>query len=123
MDNKAETQMQVSSSGSKKSMISVELADKAALYKAYMPFLNSGGLLVSTEHQYELGDSVFIRLKLPDTINPVPVACKVVWLAPFEVGMLLGVGLQFVDDDDQVKSKIETTLAGLLASGKPTGTM
>ena len=103
---------------SKKSMISVELSDEHALYKAYMSFLNGGGLFVTTGHHYELGDSVFIRLTLPNDSDPVPVACKVVWLAPAG-----GAGLQFVDNDDQVKSKIETFLAGLLTSNKPTSTM
>lgn len=115
--------MQAKSSGSKKSMLSVELPDKNALYRAYMPFLNRGGLFVSTEHRYELGDSVFIRLTLPNEPDPMPVACQVVWLAPSGSGVMLGAGLQFVDNDDQVKSKIETFLAGVLASDKPTDTM
>ena len=109
----------------KKSMINVVLADKNALYRAYMPFVKGGGLFVTTEHQYEQGDPVFIRLKLPDDPAPVPVACKVVWLSSSLTGEkgFCGAGLQFTDDDGRVKTRIEHYLAGVLGSDKPTDTM
>ena len=106
---------------SKKSMISVVMPDKASLYSAYMPFLLGGGLFISTEHGYELGDSVFIRLKLPGEPDPVPVACRVVWCTLSEKS-LFGIGLQFLDDD-LVQGKIESYLIGSLGSDKPTATM
>ena len=109
--------------GNKKSVISVVMNDKQTLYQAYMPFLSGGGLFITTKYQYECGDAVFIRLKLPEETEPVPVACQVVWISFSENEATSGIGLQFLDRDDQVRNKIETFLAGILNSDKPTLTM
>jgi type IV pilus assembly protein PilZ len=45
-------------------VLSLTLADQAALHKAYMPFLARGGLFVATQKPYRLGDEVLLMLSL-----------------------------------------------------------
>ncbi|MEE8342905.1 MAG: pilus assembly protein PilZ, partial [Gammaproteobacteria bacterium] len=44
------------SSPQRQGLLSLNIKDKAALYAAYMPFVQNGGLFIPTEKDYELGD-------------------------------------------------------------------
>ncbi|HZH44359.1 MAG TPA: PilZ domain-containing protein [Lysobacter sp.] len=108
-------------------ILSVAIKDKAQLYHAYMPFLRNGGLFVPTPKRYFLGDEVFMLVTLPDSPERLPVAGKVVWVTPVgaQGNRPAGIGVQFADsaEGDAVKGKIETLLAGMLSSERPTHTM
>ncbi|WP_281646941.1 PilZ domain-containing protein [Parendozoicomonas sp. Alg238-R29] len=111
--------------GGKGSIISVAIKDKAMLYAAYMPFLLGGGLFIPTNKSYNIGDEVFLRLTLIDEPGKLPVAGRVAWVTPggAQGNRQPGIGLQFTDQDDLVRGKIETHLAGALKSERPTNTM
>jgi len=109
-----------------KQMLSVHLKDKNALYAAYMPFLNHGGLFVPTTDGYSLGDEVFVLVTLPEESERVPVAGKVVWITPRgAVGNRTpGIGVHFNGNDGgRLRNKIEALLAGALNRDKPTHTL
>ena len=99
-------------------LMSLTIQDVASLYEAYMPFIRGGGLFVPTHKRYNLGDDVFIRLTLMDEPQKIPVPGKVIWITPVEVqgGWKAGIGIQFNDPTDSVRTKIETYIAGGLAS-------
>ena len=103
------------------------IKDKAALHAAYMSFLRGGGLFVQTTKRYQIGDEVFLLLTLFDDKERLPVAGKVVWITPSgaQGGRSAGIGVQFADtpEAEMVKSKIETQIAGIIDSDKPTATM
>ncbi len=63
-------------------VLSLNINSKSALYAAYMPFLNNGGLFVPTPKTYNLGDEVFMLLQLMDDPTRHPVAGRVVWVTP-----------------------------------------
>ena len=111
----------------KKSILSLSIRDKAALYSAYMPFVKNGGLFIPTKKTYKLGDEVFMLLTLLDQKDKIPVAGKIIWITPpgCQGNKTIGVGVQFADQDNgQTRNKIETNLAGLLSgSERPTHTM
>ena len=113
--------------GAKQGIISHAIKDKAALYSAYMPFLKSGGIFVTTTKRYFLGDEVFLLLTLPESNERLPVAGKVVWVTPpgAQGNRAAGIGVQFADsaEGEAVRHKIETILAGTLTADKPTHTM
>ena len=111
--------------GPKGSILSVTIKDKATLYSAYMPFLKGGGLFIPTNKNYDVGDEVFLRLTLMDEPGKLPVAGRVVWVTPAGAHghHKPGIGLQFTDQDDTVRGKIETHLAGAIQSDRPTNTM
>lgn len=108
-------------------ILTLPVKDKAALYSAYMPFLKSGGIFVPTPRRYFLGDEVFLLLTLPDSVERLPVAGKVVWVTPAgaQGNRPAGIGVQFGDtaEGEAVKGKIEALLAGMLAAERATHTM
>jgi len=108
-------------------ILSLAIKDRNVLYDAYMPFVKGGGLFVPTIKRYSLGDEVFLLLTLPDEKDRLPVAGKVVWITPTAAqgNRTAGIGVQFAEsaDGDTVRTKIESILAGILGSEKPTQTM
>lgn len=109
------------------SVLSLNINSKTALYTAYMPFIQNGGLFVPTPKPYALGDEVFMLLQLMDDPTKHPVAGKVVWVTPngAQGAKTVGVGVQFKADDagKTLRGRIETILAGLMSSSRPTHTL
>ena len=110
---------------SRPTVLSLTIKDKSALYAAYMPFLNSGGLFIPTRKSYQMGEEVFMLLTLLEENEQVPVAGKEVWITPAgaQGNRAAGVGIQFSDEDEVARTKIEAILGGVLKSSRPTHTM
>lgn len=107
-------------------VISIAIKDKQALYMAYMPFVKNGGLFLPTPKDYNLGDQMYLLVKIIDEMEAVSISGKVIWITPS--GALgnrpAGVGLQFTGDNtQQVKNLIESKLGGSLSLGRATHTM
>lgn len=110
----------------RKGIIAFSITDRGALYSAYMSFLEGGGVFVPTTRSYELGDSVFLLLKLMNDPEPLAVKGRVVWITPAgaQGNKSAGVGVQFIEDDTHsVRSGIEHYLAATLQGERPTQTM
>lgn len=110
----------------KPSVFSLAIKEKAALYAAYMPFINGGGLFIPTNRPFKIGDEVFMLLSLVDDPVKLKLAGTVVWITPVaQGGRPQGIGVKFKDQDGGVeaKNKIETILGGALKSARPTHTM
>jgi type IV pilus assembly protein PilZ len=108
------------------SIISIAIKDKQALYMAYMPFIKNGGLFIPTKKLYELGEELFLLVKIMDETDAVSISGKVVWVSP--AGALdnrpQGVGIQFTNDDaDKTVRLIETKLGASLSLARPTHTL
>ena len=111
--------------GPRNGILSLTIKDKSVLYAAYMPFVKYGGLFIPTNKSYRPGDEVFMLLNLMDEPEKIPVAGKVIWVTPkgAQGNRAAGIGVQFSDQDNTARSKIETYLAGALKSDRPTHTM
>lgn len=112
--------------GGQQRILSFVIKDKSALYAAFMPFVTNGGLFIPTSKHYQLGDEIFLLLRLMDESERIPVAGKVVWITPSgaEGNRAVGMGIQFSDQDKGVaRRKIEDYLAGMVTSDRPTHTM
>ena len=109
----------------KSGILSLTIKDKSVLYATYMPFIQGGGLFIPTNKQYQLGEEVFMLLKLMEEPEKIPVAGKVVWLTPkgSQGNKVTGIGVQFTGEESMAKDKIETYLAGALQSDRLTHTM
>ena len=119
--------MSSSSTAPRPSVMQLNIKEKAALYAAYIPIFEEGGIFVPTPREYKLGDDVYVLLTLPDDTQRYPVAGKVAWVTPARAGgnRTQGVGIQFPKDDKsrQLKLKIEEILGAALGSDKPTQTI
>lgn len=107
------------------SAVQVYFESKTELYASFMPFIKHGGLFIQTKKNYQLGDDVFVLLKLLDELEKFPLTCKVVWHTPIgaQSGLVAGIGVQFPAESEKVRKKIETYLAGMLDSDNRTDTM
>ena len=108
------------------SVISIAIKDKQALYMAYMPFIKNGGLFIPTQKPFELGEEMFLLVKIIDETEPVSISGKVVWVSP--AGALdnrpQGVGIQFTNEDaDKTVHLIESKLGASLSLARPTHTL
>lgn len=108
-------------------ILPVAIKDKATLYQSYMSFVKGGGLFVQTNKRYNLGDEVFLLLSLPEESERLATTAKVVWITPLAAqgNRPAGIGVAFTEnaDGENVRTKIETALAGALGGDKPTSTM
>jgi len=112
--------------GGQQRILSFVIKDKQALYAAFMPFLKNGGLFIPTNNRYEIGDEIFLLLRLMDEPERLPVAGQVAWVTPdgAEGNKAVGVGIHFSDQDKgAARRKIEEYLAGMSGSDRPTHTM
>lgn len=109
-----------------KGILSHSIEDKQSLYTAYMPFLIGGGLFVPTRKRFNLGDEVLILLSLMDE-DRIAIPGKVSWITPSgaQNSSESGVGIQFSDSPEgsQARQTIESLLAGMLDSDRPTKTL
>ncbi len=107
-------------------VISIAIKDKQALYMSYMPFIQGGGLFVPTKKNYNLGDEMFLLVKIMDEIEPIHISGKVAWISP--PGALgnrpRGVGVQFTgDEQSKVVALIEDKLGASASLTRATHTM
>jgi type IV pilus assembly protein PilZ len=109
------------------SVIQLVFREKGALYAAYIPIFNDGGLFVPTTREYKLGEDIYLLLSLPDDPQRYPVAGKVSWITPANAsgGRTQGVGVRFPADDKTrvLRIRIEEILGTAISSAKPTQTI
>lgn len=113
-------------------ILNLELTDKSALYAAYMPFVENGGLFIPVRGgaaaEYALGDELFLllRLRMDDVDERLPTPGRVVWITPAgaQGQRAAGVGIQFSSKDGgTTQQRIETILAGSVNAEQPTNTL
>ena len=111
----------------KQGLLSLQIKDKRELYSAYMPYVKGGAIFVPTPKRYHLGDEVFLMVSFLEDKSRLPVVGKVVGVSPMGQmgGRRPGVGVQLSDaaENNEIRHKIETLLAGMLDSDNPTHTM
>lgn len=89
----------MSTTSTRQGILSLTLKDRAALYSAYMMYMQNGAIFVPTPKRYFLGNEVFLLLTLPDSSERLPVAGKVVWCTPVgaQGNRVAGIGVQLPD--------------------------
>lgn len=109
------------------SVVQLAIKEKAALYAAYIPLFQEGGIFIPTAREYQLGADVYVLMTLPDDTQRYPIAGKVAWVTPARAAgnRAQGVGVRFPADEKSraLKLKIEEILGAHLASDRPTQTI
>jgi type IV pilus assembly protein PilZ len=112
---------------SRPSVLSLPIKEKAALYAAYMPFLNNGGIFVPTNKTYKVGEEIYLILTLMDDPTKYPIAGKIAWVTPAGANnnKAQGIGVHFSADEggQRVKLRIEELLGAVLRSSRATHTL
>lgn len=114
------------SSTTKPGVLSLAIKEKAALYAAYMPFLEGGGLFIPTTKSFKIGEEVFMLLSLIDDPVKLKVVGDVVWITSRAQGNKpQGIGVQFHEKSGgmEARLKIEGLLGNALKSSRATHTM
>lgn len=96
------------------------------LHSSYMPFVKGGGIFISTEKSFELGDEVFLLLTLMDDPERFAITGKVVWInyRTTPGGRQMGVGIQFSGvEGASLQKKIDALLGGYVRAEQFTNTM
>ncbi len=107
-------------------IIQFNITDNKMLYACYMPFVKGCGVFYPELSGQELGDEVFLLLKLPETEERFATAAKVVWQnSPQKLGRRIpGLGLQIMGrDTDRIRERINELLGKQVNSPMPTATM
>ena len=108
-------------------VVSLALRTKAELYQAWMPFLQGGGLFIPSSKPHALGEEVFLLFSFMQEPAKVPLRGTVVWINPAHAsgGRPQGVGVKIQAEPawDEMRKKIEATLAGVANSPRPTHTI
>lgn len=115
-----------SAAAPKPGVLSLAIKEKAALYAAYMPFLQNGGLFIPTTKHFKIGEEVFMLLSLIDDPVKLKVVGNVVWITPTTQGNKpQGIGVQFNEQSggQEARVKIEGLLGNALKSSRATHTM
>lgn len=111
----------------KPNVLSFTIKDKNAVYSAYMPHVQRGGVFIPTDKPYRLGDEIYLLLGLPDEPAKLPVSGKVIWITPPNAmgNRSQGIGIQLSEDENgrHAKAKLEGIIAGMAKSTRPTHTM
>ncbi len=107
--------------------VNCEFKTEQELQKAYMPFVNGGGIFFRTDEEYALGEMVDLALKFPNDENPLELQGKVIWLTPDPSKitwiststtsgdhMFAGVGFQISGSaEDKFQEKIQIVMNGV----------
>jgi type IV pilus assembly protein PilZ len=108
-------------------VLSLTIKSKSALFAAFMPLLNNGGLFIPTSKRYNIGDEVLVMLTLMDNPNKFTFSGTVAWVTPpgAQNSKVQGIGVHFKADapGNEVKRKIEGILGNLVNSSRPTHTL
>jgi type IV pilus assembly protein PilZ len=107
-------------------IITCRFATENALYMAYMPFLQGGGLFIQTHQHYPLGMVLKLAISLVSEPEIYTIEAQVVWITPVgaQGNKPAGIGVAFQGEESRYFSnKIETYLAGMLKSTQITDTM
>lgn len=112
---------------SRPSVIQLSIKEKAALFAAYIPLFETGGIFVPSAREHRLGDDLYLLISLPEDPQRYPIAGKVAWITPARStgNRTQGVGVRFPTDDvsQQLKLRIEEILGSRLGSDRPTQTI
>ena len=126
MDTDKDKQIAPEANRARPGVLQVSIKETAALYAAYMPFVDGGGLFVPTTRPAHMGDQLYLVMTLMDEPDKLPVTGTVIWITPPGTpGRQQGLGIQFARDaaGEAARTRIETLLGGALKSSRPTHTI
>ncbi|WOE32060.1 MULTISPECIES: PilZ domain-containing protein [unclassified Acinetobacter] len=68
-------------------VIHVDIPNKEKLYQSYMPFVQGGGLFISSQLSIAMGADISLSIHLPEQSQPILLNAKVIWLTQKQNGL------------------------------------
>jgi len=103
-------------------LLALRLTDSRDLSRAYLPFFRHGAVFIVTDLVLPLGAAVRLLLQLPDSLYPVELDVRVVWISPAGLANRApqGLGLGFdPEEGPDLKRRILHALGGFDAEHSP----
>lgn len=96
--------------------LALNFDDSRTLLAAYMPVFERGGIFVPTRERYALGQRVQLLLRLPGELEQLPASGEVAWISPAGASgqRAPGIGVHFDATAQELRTRIENHLAGML---------
>ena len=108
-------------------MIHLNIRELSALYAAYVPLFEQGGIFIPTTRDYRLGDTVRVQLTLPQDPQRHDITGTVAWINPARASgqRAQGIAVRLPDNEGarDLRRRIEAALGPLLDSERPTQTL
>lgn len=97
----------------KRPIYTIDINDKYKLIGAYMSFIQNGGIFLPGL-SHEMGDDLYLLIRLPEDNIKNPIEAKVVWIQHKTPTTEAGVGVQFKVDEisEYLKNKITSLALG-----------
>ena len=105
---------------SNEEILTFNIDTPSELNLAYMPFISHGGLFISTEKKFSMGDKISVNVNLPGTLDNLIIEGKVIWITPKNAlyHPVIGVGIQFTGPSAAlVRKQIESYIDPLIEVG------
>ncbi|MCT2530946.1 PilZ domain-containing protein [SAR92 clade bacterium H921] len=101
-------------SGNQGGVLTLDIHNESELHEHYMSFVQGGAIFVPTKRTHVLEEDVNLLLHIYLRNDPITIAGKVVWITHKGAGTTKteGVGIQFTDEQAELKLHIEQALTG-----------
>lgn len=97
--------------------LTYQFADLTALKRAFMPFVQDGGIFIPTDQVFHLKDMVTIAITLPESDHTFVLTGEIIWMTPAST-QHPGIGIQCNSDEGGALHKaIRELLAELKDDG------
>ncbi|QIO08621.1 PilZ domain-containing protein [Acinetobacter lanii] len=106
-------------------LLQANISDRATLQASYMPYVQGGGLFISSKQDVKMGEEVFVLATLPNQSQKIPLTGKVIWISYKQTGMKpQGFAIQLSGEKgNYYRMEAEKLLAGSMSSDLPSFTM
>ena len=106
-------------------LLQANISDRATLQASYMPFVQGGGLFVSSKQKVQMGEEIFVLATLPEQSQKIPLTGKVIWISYKQSGIKpQGFAIQLSGEKgNYYRMEAEKYLAGSMSSDHPSFTM
>jgi type IV pilus assembly protein PilZ len=94
--------------------VKVEYQRINRFFSVFTKDISFGGTFIRTQEPLEVGEQFVIRLHVPTLQEPIAVKAQVrwIWREPESAGM----GVQFVFDDDEERTRVEEEVRSLMVA-------
>ncbi len=95
-------------------VLKVRGEDKRGVFFGYAKTMSRGGMFITSVNPRKVGEEFEITFKLPGVAPDIRCKCSVIWMREYDslVKQEPGMGIKFIDLDNEVRDKIDAWVSG-----------